>query len=88
MSTTPTSHDGALTYAIRVQGRIGHRWSAWFEGLDISSAEDGTTTIQGVVADQAALHGLLHKVRDVGLPIVSVTQVATDHTHTTTTEGL
>ena len=71
----PTGHHGDLAYAIRVHGRLGPRWSAWFDGLDISSADDGTTTIQGPVLDQAALHGLLQKVRDVGLPILSVTQV-------------
>ena len=78
MTPTPTGHHGDLTYAIRVQGRLGARWSAWFDGLDITTVEDGTTTIQGAVADQAALHGLLQKVRDVGLPILSVAQVTHD----------
>jgi hypothetical protein len=78
MTPTPTGHHGEPAYAIRVRGRLGPRWSAWFDGLDVSSADDGTTTIQGPVVDQAALHGLLQRVRDVGLPIVSVTQVAAD----------
>jgi hypothetical protein len=71
----PTGHHGDLVYAIRVHGGLGPRWSAWFDGLAVSSADDGTTTIRGAVVDQAALHGLLQKVRDVGLPILSVTQV-------------
>ena len=95
MTLTPPSNHGDLTYAVRVQGRLGPRWSAWFDGLDITSADEGTTTIQGAVLDQAALHGLLQKVRDVGLPILSVTQVsadaddapATPSTSTTRTEG-
>jgi len=78
MTATPTGRHGDLAYAIRVQGRLGLRWSAWFDGLDISSADDGTTTIEGAVLDQAALHGLLQKVRDVGLPILSVTQITPD----------
>ena len=61
-----------------MHGRLGAGWSAWFDGLDVSSADDGTTTIEGAIHDQAGLHGLLQKVRDVGLPILSVTQVAPD----------
>ncbi len=76
MTPTPTGHHGDPAYAIRVHGRLGPAWSAWFDGLDVSSTDDGTTTIHGAVRDQAALHGLLQKVRDVGLPILSVTQVA------------
>lgn len=78
MTPTPTGHHDDLTYSIRVQGRLGPRWSAWFDGLDVTSTDDGTTTIRGAVVDQAALHGLLQKVRDVGLPILSVTQVTAD----------
>jgi hypothetical protein len=63
-------------YVVRVQGRLDARWSAWFDGLDVVGDDDGTTTIRGAVHDQAALHGLLQKVRDVGLPILSVTRVA------------
>jgi hypothetical protein len=75
MTPTPTAHPGDPTYAIRVQGRLGPRWSAWFEGADVSSDDDGTTTIVGAVLDQAALHGLLQRVRDLGLPILSVQRV-------------
>jgi hypothetical protein len=60
-------------YEIRVAGRLTPRWSAWFDGLAITSCADGTTAISGEVPDQAALHGLLLKLRDVGLPLVSLT---------------
>ena len=62
-------------YEIRLKGHLGSRWAAWFDGLSLSNESDGTTTIRGPVADQAALHGLLQKVRDLGLPLISVTQV-------------
>ena len=64
-------------YEIRLKGRLESRWAAWFDGLSLTSESDGTTIIRGPVADQAALHGLLQKVRDLGLPLVSVTQVQT-----------
>jgi hypothetical protein len=60
-------------YEIRVKGVLDSRWSAWFEGLRVSGDEHGqTTTITGPVSDQAALHGLLAKVRDLGLPLLEV----------------
>jgi hypothetical protein len=61
-------------YEIRVQGHLPQRWTAWFDGLDLTRQPDGTTLIQGEVVDQAALHGLLQKLRDAGLHLVSVTQ--------------
>jgi hypothetical protein len=67
--------DDALRYEIRVKGHLHARWAAWFDGLDLTEERDGVTVIHGPVADQSALHGLLHKLRDVGLPLVSVTQV-------------
>lgn len=63
---------------IRIKGLLDSRWTAWFDGLSLSPASDGTTTIHGPVVDQAALHGLLQKVRDLGLPLVSVTLVDID----------
>jgi hypothetical protein len=62
-------------YAIRLRGHLDQRWSEWLDGLQISHAADGTTLLRGRVGDQAALHGLLHKLRDLGLPLVSVSQV-------------
>jgi hypothetical protein len=60
-------------YEIRIKGHLDARWAAWFDGMDLSREPDGTTTIQGSIADQAALHGLLQRVRDLGLELVSVT---------------
>jgi hypothetical protein len=59
-------------YEIRVGGVLDSRWSSWFEGLAVSSDEPGQTLIAGPVTDQSALHGLLAKVRDLGLPLLSV----------------
>ncbi len=67
-------------YEIRLKGHLDSRWAAWFDGLSLTNENDGTTLIHGRVVDQAALHGLLQKVRDVGLPLISVTQVDTDQT--------
>jgi hypothetical protein len=69
----PQQHSGR--YEIRLKGHLDSRWAAWFDGLSLTNEGDGTTLLRGPVADQAALHGLLQKVRDIGLPLVSVTQV-------------
>jgi hypothetical protein len=74
MSGTSTA-DEAGRYQIRIQGHLEARWAAWFDGLTLTNDSDGTSVISGLVADQSALHGLLHKVRNVGLPLVSVTRV-------------
>ena len=73
MSSTPKGHH-ADWYEIRIQGRLDDRWSAWLGGFDLSHTGDGTTVLRGLLIDQAALHGLLHKVRDIGLPLISVTR--------------
>ena len=65
-------------YEIRLQGHLAARWSAWFDGLTLTRQDDGTTLIAGPVVDQSALHGLLAKVRDTGLPLVSVEHVKSD----------
>jgi hypothetical protein len=65
-----------VIYQIRVRGHLAYEWTDWFEGLTISLEESGDTLLTGPVADQAALHGLLKKVRDLGLPLVSVGPVA------------
>jgi hypothetical protein len=59
-------------YELRVAGHLDGRWSAWFEGWDVSQEPDGTTTLRGEVADQAALHGLLGRIRDLGATLLSV----------------
>ncbi|GAA1026937.1 hypothetical protein GCM10009557_06400 [Virgisporangium ochraceum] len=64
-------------YEIRIQGRLGTRWSTWLDGFDVHHPDDGTTVLRGPVTDQAALHGLLHKVRDLGVPLLSVTRTDT-----------
>lgn len=78
-NSSHTGHPGAVWYEIRVQGHLDPRWSAWFDGLELTQDDDGTTIIRGLVADQSALHGLLQKVRDAGLPLVSLTPVDPDH---------
>ena len=62
-------------YEIRVKGHLDDRWVDWFEGLSFTHENGGTTVLSGLVSDQAALHGLLRKVRDLGLPLVSVIQI-------------
>ena len=61
-----------VVYQIRVKGHLGHEWTDWFEGLTITLEENGNTLLIGPVIDQAALHGLLKKVRDLGMPLISV----------------
>lgn len=61
-----------LYYEIRLKGYLDKKWTDWFEGLTITMEEDGTTLLTGLVVDQAALHGLLKKIRDLGIPLVSV----------------
>ena len=62
-------------YQIRIKGHLGHQWTDWFEGLTITLEENGETLLTGPVVDQAALHGLLKKVRDLGMPLLSVNRV-------------
>ena len=82
-------HQSPRRYEIRVRGHLESRWAAWFDGMTLIHDSDGTTNISGPVVDQAALHGLLHTVRDTGLPLVSVTPVEPDlpPTDSRTAEG-
>ena len=63
------------TYEIRISGHLGPRWADWFEGLTITPEDNGDTLLTGPVVDQAALHGLLRRVRDLGLPLLSVVRL-------------
>ncbi len=74
--------NGAERYEIRVKGRLESRWAAWFDGMTLTGEDGGVTCIHGPVVDQAALHGLLAKLRDVGLPIISVTPAGPDRPDT------
>ena len=81
MSETDTSteaHDEAGLTEIRIKGHLTDQWDNWFGGLTITLEDNGDTLLTGPVVDQAALHGLLRKVRDVGMPLISVNRVKPD----------
>jgi hypothetical protein len=83
MSSTRSEQHGDW-YEIRIQGRLDDRWSTWFDDLDLSHTDDGLTVLSGPVTDQAALHGLLHKLRDLGVPLLSLTRTDADNLGTST----
>jgi hypothetical protein len=70
-----TDPSQSMVYQIRMQGHLGHQWADWFGGLSIRREDNGDTLLTGPVVDQAALHGLLRKVRDLGMPLLSVNRV-------------
>lgn len=72
MSKEPT------IYQIKVDGQLSEQWQMWFDHMTLTQTEDGGTLLTGLVEDQAALHGLLRKVRDLGLPLISVVQMQPD----------
>ena len=75
----PRTNPGeAKIYQIRIKGHLGRQWTEWFGGLTITLEDNGDTLITGLVVDQAALHGLLRKVRDLGVPLLSVNHVESD----------
>jgi hypothetical protein len=94
-STVPTEAGQPMIYQIRLKGHLSPRWTNWFEGLNLTLEDNDATLLTGSVVDQAALYGLLRKVRDLGLPLISVIQVDpkqangpdgnadTDHNHST-----
>ena len=91
MSETPTpikDHPEPELYEIRVRGHLDARWENRFEGLTITLEDNGDTLLTGLVIDQAALHGLLKKVRDLGLPLVSVNPVEPGVSNTLPLRGL
>ncbi len=76
-------------YEIRVKGHLDQRWSEWFDGLHLTNLDNGEAMLSGDIVDQAALHGLLNKVRDLGLPLVAVRRVGPvgrDSARTSTTQ--
>ena len=82
-ATTDSSQ--LLVYQIRIKGHLGQQWTDWFDGLTITLTEDGDTLLTGPLVDQAALHGLLKKVRDLGMPLISVCPGESGPTTTTGT---
>lgn len=74
MANKPNSNESTI-YQIRVGGQLGEQWTAWFGQMRLTRADDGDTLITGPVVDQAALHGLLRKVRDLGVPLISVVRL-------------
>ena len=74
-TNSKSDFDQPTVYQIRVKGRLNHDWSDWFEGMKIAPDEDGNTLLSGLVIDDAALHGLLKRVRDSGLRLLSVNRV-------------
>ena len=78
-----------MQYEIVIDGHFGARWAAWFDGFAITSEADGTTVLRGFVVDQAALHGLLQRLRDIGIPLISLTPIeaSTSERHAHDHEG-
>lgn len=72
---SPGSGQDTGLYEIRLEGHLDNRWAAWFDGLTLAHEAQGTTVLYGPVVDQAALHGLLQKIRDLGLPLLAVRQL-------------
>lgn len=82
MTNKPNPNEGAdlsMVYQIRIKGQLSQQWTDWFEGLTITLDGEGNTLLTGTVVDQAALHGLLKKVRDLGMPLLSVNNLGPAH---------
>jgi hypothetical protein len=90
----PNKHNSAmepdqpLIYQIRLRGHLDRRWTGWFEGMTIQLDDTGETLLTGSVVDQAALHGLLKKVRDVGLPLLSVNYITPEQAEESDSSGM
>jgi hypothetical protein len=82
-----TVPDDSAVYQIRITGHLGSQWADWFGGLTITLEENGETLLTGPVIDQAALHGLLRKVRDLGVPLISVNRTELGQTHCSDVES-
>lgn len=72
----PDAHQQTI-YQFRIKGHLGTQWMGWFEGLTVILEEDGNTLLSGPVIDQSAMHGILKKIRDLGMPLLSVNSVET-----------
>lgn len=70
--------DNPVHYQIRIKGHLGPQWADWFDGLTVTREQDGTTLLRGPVIDQAALHGILKKIRDLGMPLLAVNSIGPD----------
>ncbi len=81
MSNALESQPEPLVYQIRIKGHLDAQWTSWFEGMTITLEDNGDTLLTGQVIDQAALHGLLKKVRDLGLPLISVNRIPFNQAH-------
>ena len=75
----PNYAHAPLRYELRIHGHLDQHWSTWFGGLTLTREDDGTTTLRGAVTDQAELHGLLTKVRDLGVTLISLTSIDAAH---------
>ncbi len=82
-SNSETEKTQAMIYQIRIKGHLGREWEDWFDGFTLIALENGETLLTGPVVDQAALYGLLRKVRDVGMPLLAVNLVKADQAEVT-----
>jgi hypothetical protein len=90
MSSKPNSEiekAQPMIYQVRIKGHLGREWEDWFEGLTLTALENGETLLTGPVVDQAALFGLLRKVRDVGVPLLSVNRVTPEQAEASDVDG-
>lgn len=85
--TFTSNSDRPLCYQLRLQGHLNQQWQSWFDGLTIELIANGDTLLTGPVIDQAALHGLLKKVRDLGMPLLAVNRVDPDEQVTNGKQG-
>lgn len=73
-SSNPDANQQTI-YQFKLKGHLGQQWMNWFEGLTVTLEEDGNTLLSGIVVDQSALHGILKKIRDLGMPLLTLSQV-------------
>lgn len=78
MDGSITSQPDGCWYEVRIQGRLDRRWAGWLDGMTVTPGEAGTTVLRGPLVDQSALHGLLSRFRDLGVPLISVNQADPD----------